>query len=247
MLEVANVTKQYPTPKGPLTVVSDATFTLAPGEAAAITGPSGSGKSSLLYMLGALEPPTRGSVRLEGQDPFALAPSALAEFRNARIGFVFQDHCLLPQCSVLENVLVPTLVAPKGRGPCRTGRRHGPCHTLAAGRRAVRSPGPSAGRAVGRRAPARGRGPGARPPAAAGAVRRTHRQPGPGVGRRRGRAARGSAPVVAQHPGGRDAQRAVWPRCFQRGSRSRTAASSGSAKSEAAPRSAVSVGPASRG
>jgi lipoprotein-releasing system ATP-binding protein len=117
MLEVSGVTKQYPTAKGPLTVVSEATFTLAPGEAAAITGPSGSGKSSLLYMLGALEPPTRGTVRLEGQDPFALAPSALAEFRNARIGFVFQDHCLLPQCSVLENVLVPTLVAPKDRGP----------------------------------------------------------------------------------------------------------------------------------
>jgi lipoprotein-releasing system ATP-binding protein len=115
MLEVTAVTKRYPTPKGPLTVVSDATFALAPGEAAAITGPSGSGKSSLLYMLGALEPPTSGTVRLEGQDPFALASEALAEFRNARVGFVFQDHCLLPQCSVLENVLVPTLVAPKGK------------------------------------------------------------------------------------------------------------------------------------
>ena len=117
MLEVTRVTKQYPTPKGPLTVVADATFALAPGEAAAITGPSGSGKSSLLYMLGALEPPTSGSVRLEGQDPFALAPAALAEFRNARVGFVFQDHCLLPQCSVLENVLVPTLVAPRQQAP----------------------------------------------------------------------------------------------------------------------------------
>ncbi len=116
MLEVTSVTKQYPTPKGPLTVVSDATFALGPGEAAAITGPSGSGKSSLLYILGALEPPTSGTVRLEGQDPFALAPAALAEFRNASVGFVFQDHCLLPQCSVLENVLVPTLVAPRGQG-----------------------------------------------------------------------------------------------------------------------------------
>jgi len=115
MLEVTSVTKQYPTPKGPLTVVSDATFALGPGEAAAITGPSGSGKSSLLYILGALEPPTSGTVRLEGQDPFALAPAALAEFRNASVGFVFQDHCLLPQCSVLENVLVPTLVAPRGQ------------------------------------------------------------------------------------------------------------------------------------
>ena len=115
MLEVTSVTKQYPTPKGPLTVVSDATFALGPGEAAAITGPSGSGKSSLLYILGALEPPTSGTVRLEGQDPFALAPAALAEFRNRSVGFVFQDHCLLPQCSVLENVLVPTLVAPRGQ------------------------------------------------------------------------------------------------------------------------------------
>jgi lipoprotein-releasing system ATP-binding protein len=116
MLEVSGATKQYPTARGPLTVVSEATFTLAPGEAAAITGPSGSGKSSLLYMLGALEPPTSGTVMLDGKNPFALAPAAVAEFRNSSIGFVFQDHCLLPQCSVLENVLVPTLVAPKGTG-----------------------------------------------------------------------------------------------------------------------------------
>lgn len=116
MLEVAKLTKQYPTPAGPLTVLSDVTFSLASGQAAAIMGPSGSGKSSLLYVLGALEPPTSGAVTLDGQDPFALGPSALADFRNARVGFVFQDHCLLPQCSVLENVLVPTLVAPKGGG-----------------------------------------------------------------------------------------------------------------------------------
>ena len=110
-LEVSNVSKQYATPRGPLTVLSDATFSLKPGEAAAITGPSGSGKSSLLYILGALEPPSSGTVTLAGRDPFQLSPAALADFRNAEIGFVFQDHCLLPQCSVLENVLVPTLVA----------------------------------------------------------------------------------------------------------------------------------------
>ena len=110
-LEVSNVSKQYATPRGSLTVLSDATFSLRPGEAAAITGPSGSGKSSLLYILGALEPPSSGTVTLAGRDPFQLAPAALADFRNAEIGFVFQDHCLLPQCSVLENVLVPTLVA----------------------------------------------------------------------------------------------------------------------------------------
>ena len=111
MLDVSRVTKAYPTPRGPLTVLSDVTFSLAAGEAAAVTGPSGSGKSSLLYILGALEPPSSGTVSLGGQNPFELAPSKLADFRNAEIGFVFQDHCLLPQCTVLENVLVPTLVA----------------------------------------------------------------------------------------------------------------------------------------
>jgi lipoprotein-releasing system ATP-binding protein len=81
------------------------------GESAAITGPSGSGKSTLLYILGALEPPSAGTVKLGGRDPFTLSADGLAAFRNAEIGFVFQDHCLLPQCSVLENVLIPTLVA----------------------------------------------------------------------------------------------------------------------------------------
>jgi lipoprotein-releasing system ATP-binding protein len=111
VLKVSDVSKQYPTPRGPLTVLSEVSFTLSPGDAAAITGPSGSGKSSLLYMLGALEPPSQGTITLDGKNPFDLAASALADFRNTSIGFVFQDHCLLPQCTVLENVLVPTLVA----------------------------------------------------------------------------------------------------------------------------------------
>ena len=114
MLSVSGVGKQYPTPRGPLTVLSDVSFTLSPGDAAAITGPSGSGKSSLLYMLGALEPPSQGTITLDGRNPFDLGAAALADFRNTSIGFVFQDHCLLPQCSVLENVLVPTLVAKNG-------------------------------------------------------------------------------------------------------------------------------------
>ena len=114
MLNVSGVGKQYPTPRGPLTVLSDVSFTLSPGDAAAITGPSGSGKSSLLYMLGALEPPSQGTITLDGRNPFDLGAAALADFRNTSIGFVFQDHCLLPQCSVLENVLVPTLVAKNG-------------------------------------------------------------------------------------------------------------------------------------
>ena len=113
MLEVSKVGKAYPTPRGPLAVLSNVTFSLSPGEAAAITGPSGSGKSSLLYMLGALEPPSSGEITLGGQNPFLLPAHGLADFRNAQIGFVFQDHCLLPQCTVLENVLVPTLVAPR--------------------------------------------------------------------------------------------------------------------------------------
>ena len=77
----------------------------------AIMGPSGSGKSTLLNILGTLEPPTSGTVRLDNRDPFALSDSELADFRNRFIGFVFQDHHLLPQCSVLENVLIPTLVS----------------------------------------------------------------------------------------------------------------------------------------
>lgn len=74
-------------------------------------GPSGSGKSTLLYILGALEPPTSGAVTLDDQNPQQLRTRELAAFRNKHIGFVFQDHCLLPQCSVIENVLTPTLVS----------------------------------------------------------------------------------------------------------------------------------------
>ena len=111
MLTVARLSKEYPTPRGPLAVLSDVSFSLAPGDAAVIMGPSGSGKSSLLYIVGALEPPSSGSVSLDGRDPFQLPNDQLAAFRNQSIGFVFQDHCLLPQCTVLENVLIPTLVA----------------------------------------------------------------------------------------------------------------------------------------
>ena len=110
MLEVTELAKSYPTPRGPLDIFSDLSLSLRPGEAASIIGPSGSGKSTLLYLLGALEPPTSGIVTLDGVNPFALPPRELAAFRNRRVGFVFQDHLLLPQCTVLENVLVPTLV-----------------------------------------------------------------------------------------------------------------------------------------
>lgn len=111
MLEVENLSKEYSTPAGPLRIVSDISFSLPLGSAVSIMGPSGSGKSTLLYLLGALEPPSRGTITLDGQNPFLLNPKQLAAFRNHQIGFVFQDHCLLPQCSVMENVLTPTLVS----------------------------------------------------------------------------------------------------------------------------------------
>ena len=111
MLIVSHLGKDYPGPGGALPVLTDVSFSLEPGDAAAIMGPSGSGKSSLLYILGALEPPSCGTVTLDGQNPFQLSADALAAFRNRSVGFVFQDHCLLPQCTVLENVLIPTLVA----------------------------------------------------------------------------------------------------------------------------------------
>ncbi len=111
MLEVENLSKQYSTAQGPLPILSEVTFSLAPGDSMSIIGPSGVGKSTLLYVLGALDPPTTGTVTLDGENPFTLPESELAVFRNNQVGFVFQDHLLLPQCTVLENVLLPTLVA----------------------------------------------------------------------------------------------------------------------------------------
>ena len=111
MLKIENLSKEYSTPAGPLPIVSDVSLTLPAGSAASIMGPSGSGKSTLLYMLGALEPPTSGTIELNGQNPFLLSPRELAAFRNQQIGFVFQDHCLLPQCSVIENVLTPAMIS----------------------------------------------------------------------------------------------------------------------------------------
>jgi lipoprotein-releasing system ATP-binding protein len=115
-LEVRNLSKDYPTRSGPLSVLHGVDLDLGRGEALVVMGPSGSGKSTLLYILGTLDTPTAGTVRFDDVDPFALPEPKLAAFRNRSIGFVFQDHHLLPQCTVLENVLIPTLVSPT-KGP----------------------------------------------------------------------------------------------------------------------------------
>jgi len=122
-LSVSHLSKDYFTRSGRLSVLRNISFELAPGDALAVMGPSGSGKSTLLHILGTLDQPTAGTVRLEGRDPFALPERELADFRNRHIGFVFQDHYLLPQCSVLENVLIPTLAGHDDRAGSETWAR----------------------------------------------------------------------------------------------------------------------------
>lgn len=108
-LEVRDLTKSYTTENGSLSILRGLDMTLNRGDALAVTGPSGSGKSTLLYILGALDSPTAGTVSLEGQQPFQLNEAQQADFRNRQVGFIFQDHHLLPQCTVIENVLIPAL------------------------------------------------------------------------------------------------------------------------------------------
>jgi lipoprotein-releasing system ATP-binding protein len=110
-LLVNDLHKQFPTRGEPLVVLRGVSFTLERGQSLAVLGPSGCGKSTLLHILGTLDQPTAGGVELDGEDPFRLDEPALAALRNRKIGFVFQDHHLLPQCSVLENVLLPTVAA----------------------------------------------------------------------------------------------------------------------------------------
>lgn len=108
-LAVEQLTKQYPTRAEALEVLRGVSLNLSSGQNLAILGPSGSGKSTLLYIIGTLEQPTSGTIRLDDQYPLMLGEPELAAFRSRRIGFVFQDHHLLPQCTVLENVLLPLL------------------------------------------------------------------------------------------------------------------------------------------
>lgn len=108
LVEVQTVTRRF----GALEVLRGVSFSLSSGEALALRGPSGCGKSTLLACLGALDQPDSGSIRIEGQDPSTLSGTALARLRNRSVGFVFQDHRLLPQYDVLENVLLPALAFP---------------------------------------------------------------------------------------------------------------------------------------
>lgn len=112
-LSVEQVAKTYEGRSGSVAVLRSVNLTMEAGESAAIMGPSGSGKSTLLHLIGTLDKPSTGTIRFDDIDPFALSDRDLAAFRNRRIGFVFQDHHLLPQCTVLENVLMPTMVNPE--------------------------------------------------------------------------------------------------------------------------------------
>ena len=109
MLEVDRLAKEYPSPAGPLRVLDDVSLRMESGERLVVMGPSGSGKSTLLSILGTLEEPSSGAVRLDGVDPFALPVRERAEFRNRRLGFVFQEHHLMAGCSALDNVVLPAL------------------------------------------------------------------------------------------------------------------------------------------
>jgi ABC-type lipoprotein export system ATPase subunit len=117
LLKLENVSKDYAASASaaPVPVLREVTLEIASGESVAVTGPSGSGKSTFLNLIGTLDQPTSGRVWLDGQDLSGLQEQALAAIRNRQIGFIFQGHHLLPQCSVLENVLVPTLADRKGR------------------------------------------------------------------------------------------------------------------------------------
>ena len=111
VLTVQGVAKRYPTGDGALTVLDGLDLTVETGEMVAIVGESGTGKSTLLHLLGALDRPSEGSVRFRGEDVFDKNDAALARFRNQSIGFVFQFHHLLPEFTALENVAMPALIS----------------------------------------------------------------------------------------------------------------------------------------
>ncbi|MDA7950377.1 MAG: ABC transporter ATP-binding protein [Pirellulaceae bacterium] len=112
-LSATDLCKSYPLPAGELSILKGANLRLSSGENCAIVGPSGSGKSTLLHLLGGLDEPTSGEVLLDSVDIYSLSEREKGDFRGREIGFIFQEHHLLPQLNVLENVLVPLLATEK--------------------------------------------------------------------------------------------------------------------------------------
>ena len=112
LLELKKVDKSYPAPAGDdrIEVLKGINLTVEAGEGIAIVGPSGSGKSTLLNIIGGLDRQTAGKILIDDQDILGFDEKELASFRNKTVGFVFQLHHLLPQCSILENVLIPSIV-----------------------------------------------------------------------------------------------------------------------------------------
>src|SRR5256885_16458039 len=131
LLRLTEVSKRYESPTGAETVsvLRDISMEIGRAESVAVVGPSGSGKSTLLNIIGTLDRPTSGRVLLDGQDLSRLDDLQLATVRNREIGIIFQAHHLLPQCTVLENVLVPTL-AKTGRARCSPSAEGGAGETL---------------------------------------------------------------------------------------------------------------------
>lgn len=119
-LVATDLRKVYQTPSEEIVVLDGVSFSLHAGDNMAIVGPSGAGKSTLLQILGALDSPTSGSVLVGGADPFSMNENQQARFRNEKIGFVFQDHHLLPQWNVLENTLLPALATGNPSAEIRT-------------------------------------------------------------------------------------------------------------------------------
>jgi lipoprotein-releasing system ATP-binding protein len=115
-LLISGLSKTFHSGDETISVLRGVDLSLSRGDSLAITGPSGSGKSTLLYIVGALDTPTSGRVELFGENALDYPPAKLAAFRNSQIGFIFQEHYLLPQCTVLENVLIPTLGPAAGKG-----------------------------------------------------------------------------------------------------------------------------------
>ncbi len=118
-LKVSDISKRFGSDDRPVEVLRGISFEMAGGQSLVIMGPSGSGKSTLLHVIGTLDRPSSGYLEISGEDPFVLPEPELARFRNRVIGFVFQDHHLLPQYSVLENVLVPTLAFKGSNGDAK--------------------------------------------------------------------------------------------------------------------------------